>query len=325
MLKLSLLRFVGSETRSFAKFSLRATTRARFFGRRGGLRMTNEGLRARPEQREGMTSPKRFFIRRRRWARLGWALSLLGLLCLSTSCLHHHRRPQTAGQPAPAAAAPSASTPSGQPPSRGGKAGAKPAAKPSATITAVPIIQGEEGIASWYGRPYHGRKTASGEIYNMYGISAAHRTLPFGTNVRVHDLDNGRDVQVRINDRGPFVEGRIIDLSYGAAKALGMAVAGIANVRLDILGYGPQASPVPPPGIFAVQVGAFRDLRNAERLKARIEMHYGPVAIVSFDRGDGLFHRVRIGNESTEEGAQALAGKLRDANLAKETFVVRVN
>jgi len=159
----------------------------------------------------------------------------------------------------------------------------------------------------------------------MYGVSAAHRTLPFGTNVKVHDLDNGRVVEVRINDRGPFVEGRIIDLSYGAAKALRMNIAGIARVKLEILGYGPQASPVPLPGIFAVQVGAFRDRRNAERLKERIEAYYQPVVILSFDRGDGLLHRVRVGSESTQEAAQALAGKLREADLAKETFVVRVN
>lgn len=159
----------------------------------------------------------------------------------------------------------------------------------------------------------------------MFGISAAHRTLPFGTNVKVHDLDNGQTVQVRINDRGPFVEGRIIDLSYGAAKALRMNIAGIARVKLEILGYGPQASPVPLPGIFAVQVGAFRDPKNAERLKERIEALFQPVVILSFDRGDGMFHRVRVGNESTQEGAQALAAKLLQANLAKETFVVRMN
>ena len=259
-----------------------------------------------------------------RGARPRLAVGLLGLVCLLTACLHRHPKRVAGG-----AAAPAAPAPSGQPPSPSGKAGGRtgprPAAKPSATLAVVPIIQGEEGIASWYGRPYHGRKTASGEIYNMFGISAAHRTLPFGTNVKVHDLDNGQTVQVRINDRGPFVEGRIIDLSYGAAKALRMNIAGIARVKLEILGYGPQASPVPLPGIFAVQVGAFRDPKNAERLKERIEALFQPVVILSFDRGDGMFHRVRVGNESTQEGAQALAAKLLQANLAKETFVVRMN
>ena len=211
----------------------------------------------------------------------------MGLLFLATGCLHrHHPAPGSANRIPPPAA---------------------------------PIIQGEEGLASWYGHPYHGRQAASGEIYNMYDMTAAHRTLPFNTMVRVHDLDDGRDVTVRINDRGPFVEGRIIDLSYAAAQAMGMP--GLARVRLEILGLGATTEPA----IFAVQVGAFRDPANAARLKALIEASYGPVAIQSFDRGDGVFYRVRVGHESTESGARDLAQKLRTANFATETFVVRMN
>jgi rare lipoprotein A len=153
----------------------------------------------------------------------------------------------------------------------------------------------------------------------MYDMTAAHRTLPFGTVVRVYDLENGRNVTVRINDRGPFIEGRIIDLSYVAAQTLHMS--GIAPVRLEILG-----STTPPlPGVFAVQVGAFRDASNAERLKARIQALYGPVMIQGFDRGDGYFYRVRVGQENSEGAARALAQELRNANLAAETFVVRLN
>jgi peptidoglycan lytic transglycosylase len=170
----------------------------------------------------------------------------------------------------------------------------------------------------------------------MYGISAAHRTLAFGTWVKVHDLDNGKDVEVRINDRGPFVEGRVIDLSYGAAKLIHLDVDGIARVRLEILGYAgeqtstpptPETAPnlTPPPGVFGVQVGAFRVRQNAEKLKARIETRYRPVIIQSFDRGDGMFHRVRVGQESTEEGAEDLARRLRADQFARETFVIRLN
>ena len=216
------------------------------------------------------------------------------VLLLSSGCLHRHHPPQAAH------AAP--------PPARG----------PSAT--AAPIVRGEEGIASWYGRPYHGRPTASGEIYNMYDMTAAHRTLPFGTRVKVHDLGNGYDVDVRINDRGPFVAGRIIDLSYAAAQTMHMP--SIAQVRLEILGYGAGAA---TSGIFAVQVGAFKDRSNAERLKERIESQFGPVIIQDFDRGDGLFYRVRVGRETSEDAARSLAQSLRRANLATETFVVRLN
>ena len=212
-------------------------------------------------------------------ARIGVAMALL--FC-AAGCLHHHHAPAPSAHRVP-------------PP-------------------AAPIEQGEEGIASWYGHPYHGRQAASGEIYNMYAMTAAHRTLPFGTEVRVHDLQNSRDVEVRINDRGPFVEGRIIDLSYAAAQAMGMT--GIAQVRLEILGLGASSEPA---------AGAFRDPANAGRLKALIEASFGPVVILSFDRGDGLFYRVRVGHESSEDAARALAEKLRSANLATATFVVRVN
>jgi rare lipoprotein A len=224
------------------------------------------------------------------------------MLC-ATGCLHHQRTsaPSTRNIPPPGA------TPT------------TPASPRVPTAPAAPIVQGEEGIASWYGHPYHGRRSASGEIYNMYDMTAAHRTLPFGTQVRVHDLENGHDVTVRINDRGPFVEGRIIDLSYAAAQAMGMD--GIARVRLEILGLGDTSQPA----IFAVQVGAFRDPANANRLKALIEASFPPVEIQSFDRGDGLFYRVRVGHESTEAGARDLAQKLRSANLATAIFVVRMN
>jgi rare lipoprotein A len=206
---------------------------------------------------------------------------------------------------------------------------------------AAPIIQGEQGIASWYGYPYHGRRTSSGEIYNMHDMTAAHRTLPFGTRVKVHNLDNGRSVTVRINDRGPFVEGRIIDLSYAAAKAIGMS--GLAPVRLEILSLGTIAVAPPPPaavpapdqgttpssqplaGAFAVQVGSFTDRRNAEALRDAIAPHFGPVTIQTFDSGNGIFYRVRVGSEETEQAARALGEKLRDAGFANETFVVRLD
>jgi len=216
-----------------------------------------------------------------------------GVILVSTGCLHrHHPARAVSGTPSPS---------------------------PGSTAPA-PIVQGERGIASWYGHPYHGRPTASGEIYNMYDMTAAHRTLPFGTRVTVHDLENGQSVTVRINDRGPFVGGRIIDLSYAAARAMHMP--GIAQVYLEILGFGEGAT---VPGIFAVQVGAFRERGNAERLKQHIETQFGPVIIQVFDRGDGVFYRVRVGRETSEDAARSLAQSLRQANLATETFVVRLN
>jgi rare lipoprotein A len=242
-----------------------------------------------------MPSPKR------RWGggRIHWqalaAAAVGSLLLFSTACLHRRHRPKRPPPP---------------------QVGAPPAK----------VVQNEEGIASWYGHPFHGRPTASGETYDMHDLTAAHRTLPFGTRVRVHDLDNGRDVDVRINDRGPFVSGRIIDLSNAAAKSMQMMGPGTAHVRLEILDLPAPGSPGAVPGIFAVQVGSFRDPSNAARLKALLEQNnFGPVAIQTFDRGDAIFYRVRVGSESSQDAAEALAERLRQANLAVETFVVRLN
>ncbi len=118
----------------------------------------------------------------------------------------------------------------------------------------------EEGYASWYAGKFHGRTTASGEVFDTLAFTAAHKTLPFGTIVRVTCTDNGKSVDVKINDRGPFVEGRIIDLSQAAAEALNITGAGIARVRIQTI------EPAKPVERFFIQVGAFSKQENAQRL-----------------------------------------------------------
>jgi len=173
----------------------------------------------------------------------------------------------------------------------------------------------QSGLASWYGDPFHGRKTANGETYNMHGISAAHKTLPFNTIVNVRNLDNGRDIRVRINDRGPFVRNRVIDLSYGAARQIGLVGPGTARVELIALGTVTDANesvtanrtyaPVDYNlGKFTFQVGAFRDRGNAERLKLKLGSAYKNAHICTFDAGDGLYYRVRVGNFASLEEAR---------------------
>lgn len=110
-----------------------------------------------------------------------------------------------------------------------------PKGSPSGSLKRI-----QEGIASFYGEDFHGRKTSNGEVYDMYAMTAAHRALPFNTRVLVTNLDNGKRVIVRINDRGPFVKGRIIDLSYGAAQKIGMVGPGTAKVRLEVLEMGAE-------------------------------------------------------------------------------------
>jgi len=173
----------------------------------------------------------------------------------------------------------------------------------------------QSGLASWYGDPFHGRKTANGETYNMHGISAAHKTLPFNTVVNVRNLDNGRDIRVRINDRGPFVRNRVIDLSYGAARQIGLVGPGTARVELIALGAVTDANesvtanrtyaPVDyNSGKFTFQVGAFRDRGNAERLKLKLGSAYKNAHICTFDAGDGLYYRVRVGDFASLEEAR---------------------
>lgn len=160
----------------------------------------------------------------------------------------------------------------------------------------------EQGIASWYGRQFHGRKTSNGEIYDMYGMTAAHKTLPLGTWVRVRHLHSDKQIVVRVNDRGPFVHGRIIDLSYSAAKELAMIGPGTARVEIVALGHRLETASgeafVPMDyysGTFTFQVGAFSSRDNADRLRTKLEPAFVNAHVTPYDRGDAVFYRVRVG------------------------------
>ena len=192
---------------------------------------------------------------------------------------------------------------------------------PPVPAGAAAVGWSESGIASWYGHPYHGRRAANGEIYDMEQLTAAHRTLPFNTWVRVEDLNNGKTVDVRINDRGPFVNGRIIDLSHAAARDIAMIGPGTAKVRIQIVRAAAKAAP----SQFAVQIGAFLDKRGAERIRARMEASFGSARLVPRD-GTPPMWRVLVGAEPTEEAAGALAERIRAQDRALHAaFVVRVD
>ncbi len=184
----------------------------------------------------------------------------------------------------------------------------------------------QHGHASWYGGKFHGRQTASGEIYDKHGLTAAHRELPLGTWVEVTHLANGRTVRVKVNDRGPFIRGRMLDLSRGAADALDMLVEGVAEVRIRVVpppevGTNPRTKPRPAPadgGTFAVQVGAFRDRDGALDVKRALEDAFDGVWI---DIADG-WHRVRLGRFSRGDAAEALRQRLTDAGY--DAAVIRL-
>jgi len=166
----------------------------------------------------------------------------------------------------------------------------------------------QRGLASWYGKKFHGRKTANGERYNMYGVSAAHKTLPLGTWVQVHHLESGQTLDVRINDRGPFVRNRIIDLSFGAAKKLGIVGPGTAPVKVTALGKAGDPKPDGRPtylpvayhqGNFTFQVGAFVDRQNAETLVRQLDKTYKNAHMVKSNDDQPVFYRVRVGRCNT--------------------------
>lgn len=169
-------------------------------------------------------------------------------------------------------------------------------------------VYAQRGIASWYGGKFHGNPTASGEIYNMFELTAAHRTLPLGTSVMVTNLENGRSVEVRINDRGPFVRGRIIDLSYAAARAIGIVEKGTTNV--EVVAFGIAEAPHDEAPIYAVQVGSFSDRENAERLLNQLQEVFGEAYMTILETTQGNYYRVRVGRFSTREMAYRMAEKI---------------
>ncbi len=190
------------------------------------------------------------------------------------------------------------------------------------------------GNASWYGEKFHGRPTANGEIYDMYEKSAAHKTLPLGTYVKVENLSNKKQVIVRINDRGPFVKGRVIDFSYAAAKDIDLIGPGVARVK--IIALGKEVGKVESPsgnkpvieikdlkkGEFTVQVGAFKNKANAIRLRSRLKVVFDFVDVEMFeDLNKGPVYRVRVSKSETLTKAGEMETKLESMGF-EEAFIV---
>ncbi len=195
----------------------------------------------------------------------------------------------------------------------------------------------ERGIASWYGRKFHGEKTSTGEIYDMYKMTAAHPTLPLPCYARVTNVSTGKSVVVRVNDRGPFLHGRIIDLSYAAANKLGIAQNGSGLVEVEAIIPGDllladasppiatvavtEASPSPAPDIpvavapggFAVQLGAFANYANAQNFLAHVQNQLASVPVEAKVRQVGGLFRVYVGPYPDREEARRIAERLKGA------------
>lgn len=186
----------------------------------------------------------------------------------------------------------------------------------------------ERGVASWYGKKFHGRRTSSGEPYDMYAFSAAHKTLPIPCYARVTNLRNGKSVVVRVNDRGPFLHNRLIDLSYAAATRLGIRATGTGLVEVEALDPGEPAAvpvthraPLENPQIY-VQLGAFTEHGNAERERSRLERAgFNPFVVTH--QNHVTVYRVRVGplasvEDSDELIARATRHAVRDAHVVIE-------
>lgn len=190
----------------------------------------------------------------------------------------------------------------------------------------------ERGIASWYGNKFHGKRTSSGEPYDMYAMTAAHKTLPIPVHVRVTNLDNGKSIIVRVNDRGPFKDGRIIDLSYAAAHKLAMTGAGTARVEIQALTGESSAArdsvvsrseaESSTDGPYFVQIASFRSVASADEVAAQVQPLVGyPVKVYRGEGPDGTVYRVRVGPLSRRDYAEKVSEHLRDKGYERPAIV----
>ncbi len=181
-----------------------------------------------------------------------------------------------------------------------------------------PILT-EVGLATWYTAPYKGRKAANGQIFNDHALTAAHRTLPMGSLIVVTNLTTGQSSPMRITDRGPFVEGRLIDLTIASARATGVYQAGTANVRVDVYR---TPKPIDTGGRWCVQIGAFTSERKANKFKAQLLRKYPSASVIDFPGEDSYWVRIRPQGDNREE-AEAIARRMRTAE--GEAFLTRLD
>jgi rare lipoprotein A len=196
--------------------------------------------------------------------------------------------------------------------------------RPAEAVSAPgPVLSSAEsgrvqvGVASWYGPGFHGRLTANGEVYNQYELTAAHRTLSLGTTAMVTNLETNQSVEVRINDRGPFVDGRVLDLSYAAGRAIGLIDPGTARVRIEVVGSSPSGSFA---AIYAVQVGSFADPEKAAFLRSRLTNRYSDVYVSPLQASLLRYYQVRLGPFSLRAEAERRAVEV--ARLGLRVIIV---
>jgi rare lipoprotein A len=254
------------------------------------------------------------------------AAALAMLTILASGCGHHHhqvpRPQQTAPQPPPPAQPNQASQSS--PPARIPITPAPPGGVDDADLDFINThrpIQSEVGMATWYTAPYKGRKAANGQVFSDLALTAAHRTLPMGSLVRVTNLRTGQSAAMRITDRGPFVDGRILDLTIASAKATGIYRAGTAEVRLDVF---QTPKPIEVGGRWCVQIGAFKSEHKAEKLKDELLRKYPNSNVIEFPGQDSYWVRIRPQGDD-RAWAEYIARHLQPDDADAESFLTRLD
>ena len=241
-------------------------------------------------------------------------------------CSHHAARPvvQAQATPPPVYRSPAAS-PAPAPPVQPTQV--RPPAPPASEVsqsdadyiaTHKPIYT-EEGVASWYGPPYHNHEGANGKIFNQNALTAAHRTLPMGSLIVVTNQKTGQSASMRVTDRGPFVQGRTLDLSMASAKATGVYRAGTATVRIDVY---QTPHPLDAGGRWCVQIGAFEHARKASKLRNELERKYDTAQVIDFEGPTGYWVRIRPQGDNKQQ-AESIARRLRLAE--GDAYLVRLD
>jgi rare lipoprotein A len=247
---------------------------------------------------------------------------------LTAGCGHHNHRVQTTSQqtapPPPAQPAQEAQQGPPAPPARIPITPVPPEGVSAADLEFVnthrPILS-EQGLATWYTAPYKGRKAANGQLFSDRALTAAHRTLPMGSLITVTNLKTGQSSAMRITDRGPFVDGRILDLTIASAKATGVYSAGTAEVRLDVY---QTPKPIQRGGRWCVQIGAFKTEHDAEKLKKQLLRRYPDSNVIEFPGQNSYWVRIRPQGDNRQQ-AESIARHLRPGEAEAEAFLTRLD
>ncbi|HEY6447335.1 MAG TPA: septal ring lytic transglycosylase RlpA family protein [Acidobacteriaceae bacterium] len=251
---------------------------------------------------------------RQAWISVGASV----LLALAAGCSHHHVAYAPPPPPVPAENPPVKPTTEPAAPVTSAKPSAATGSDDEYVATHAPIYT-QTGMASWYGPPYHNRTGANGTVYNEHHLSAAHRTLPMGSLIRVTNVRTGQSAVMRVTDRGPFVQGRVLDLSLAAAKATGVWGPGVAEVRIDVYS---APKPIDEGGRWCVQIGAFDHQSAALHLEAKLEREYRSANVIEFQGPTGFWVRIRPEHDDREL-ATAIANSLRPSE--GEAWLVRLD